>query len=109
MTVAGCAQLASLARNGRVDGHALTRAWSSFDDAGYLMSQDQRPCQERVADAPLEEPMPVRPAQADGRDANKLLARRWSRVGLVMQPKIGRGVQPGDLHPTNGTESAVIV
>ena len=62
------------------------------------MSEDERPIEDSVADPPLEEPVPVRPAQADGCHPHENLAIARLRRRLVMEPEIAGAVEAKSLH-----------
>jgi hypothetical protein len=60
--------------------------------------EDERPIESGVADSSFEEPVPVRPAQADGRHAHEDLALARLRRRLVVEPEITRAVEAKSLH-----------
>ena len=88
------ADIARAARNGGIDGNALALTPAGGDDARELVPEHERMLEPGVADATLEQPVPVRAAEAHGGHAHEHLPRRRRRVRLVIQPKVVRPVQP---------------
>jgi hypothetical protein len=60
--------------------------------------EDERPVEGGVSDPPFEEPVPVGPAQADGRHAYENLAVARLRRRLLVEPEIARAVEAKSLH-----------
>jgi hypothetical protein len=79
------AQLAAVARNRRVDGHSLTGTGTRVDDAGELVSEDERSGKRCVSDLALEIPVAIGSTQADGEDTDESLA--VPRFGIVLLVK----------------------
>jgi hypothetical protein len=92
------ADAAAPARHGRVERHTLAGAGAGLDRSHELMSEDERPVEDSVADPPFEEPVPVRPAQADGCHAHENLVVPRLRRLLVVEPEITRAVEAKSLH-----------
>ena len=92
------ADAAAAARHGRVERHALAGAGAGLDRPYELVPEDERPVEGGVADPPFEEPVPVGPAQADGRHAHENLAVARLRRRLVVEPEIARAVEAKGLH-----------
>jgi hypothetical protein len=77
-----------------IDHDALAAPPTARHRAGELVTEDEGPLEHRVADTPLEEPMPVRSAETDTADRYEHLARPRLRIGLLMQAKLTGRVQP---------------
>ena len=90
----GRAEIARAARNGGIDGNTFALASARDDDARELVPEHQRMLEPGVADAALEQPVPIRAAETHGGDAHEHLPRRGRRVRLVVQPRLVRPVQP---------------
>ena len=76
--------------NGGIEHDALAGAGTARDDAGELVAEDERPVENRVADAALEEPVTIGAAETDAADAHEHLPRLRLRVRLVVQPELAR-------------------
>jgi hypothetical protein len=92
------ADAAAAARYGRVERHALAGAGAGLDRPYELVPEDERSVEGGVTDRPFEEPVPVGPAQADGRDAYENLAVARLRRRLLVEPEIARAVEAKSLH-----------
>jgi hypothetical protein len=90
----GCAEIAGAAWNGGIDRNAFALAPAREDDAGELVPEHEWMLEPGIADPALEQPVSIRPAQTHGGDAYEHLPRRRQRVGLVVQPRLVRRVQP---------------
>jgi hypothetical protein len=77
---------ATVARHGGIERHALAGAGAGLDCSHELVSEDERSVEDRVADPPFEEPVPVRTAQADGGHPDENLAVARLRRRLVVEP-----------------------
>ena len=82
---------------GGVDRDALARSWSTHDDRGEFVAEDQRSGQAGVADRRLLVPVQVRAAQADRADLEQHLTRGRLRGRLADDPDVALTVQTGDL------------
>ena len=92
------AQVAALARDRRVDGHAPAGQRPLLHDARELVPDHERRGQPRVADRALLEPVQVGAADADGLHADEALPRFRSRRRLVAQPHVAHAVEARDPH-----------
>ena len=86
-----------VARDRRVDGHELPGPVTARDDPGKLMPEHERRRNPAVTDRPLGEPVEVRPADPDRRDAHELFVGAGRRLGLVMETKVTRAVETKSL------------
>jgi hypothetical protein len=88
----GNALIAFLAGDGGIDGNSLTLTGPRGDQGAELMTQDEPITNDRVTDARLPVPMPVRTAEAHGEDLEKDLpvTRFWhSKVNVLESPGAG--------------------
>ncbi len=92
------ADAATAARHGGVERHALARAGAGLDRPHEFVPEDKGAVEDGVADPPFEEPVPVRPAQADGGHAHENLAVARLRRRLVVEPEIACAVEAKGLH-----------
>jgi hypothetical protein len=60
--------------------------------------QHERLLEAGIADPGRSEPVQVRPANADGGDAQQFFARAGEWFRFVVEADIGWAVQPGNLH-----------
>jgi hypothetical protein len=98
VTVAGEAQSATAARDGRVDDDMLAGARAAFDDARELVAEDERPLEVRVADTALEEPVPIGAAKADPSNPHEHLPGTRLRIRLLVHAELAGPMQPKRLH-----------
>ena len=98
VAVPGEAERAAAAGNRRVEHDGLAATGTARHHAGELVAEDERLAEDRVADASLEEPVPVRAAETDAADPHEHLARLRLRVGLLVQLELTCCVQPQRLH-----------
>jgi hypothetical protein len=98
MWIAGEADAAAAARHGGVERHALARALAGLDRPHELVAENERPVEDRVPDPAFEEPVPVGPAQADGRHAHEDFPVAWLGRGLFVEPEISGAVEAKGLH-----------
>ena len=98
VALAGETECAPAARNGRVEHDALAGAGAGGHDAGELVAEHERAVEQRVADAALEEPVPVGAAEADAAHAHEHLPPLRLGCGLFVQAQLACGVQPQRLH-----------
>jgi hypothetical protein len=93
----GPAEVARTAGVGRLGHDSLAGAIPLCDDTAELVTKDEGAREPSVADAPLEEPVAVRPAQPDRAHPQEDLAGSAIRDGLSMEPDITRRVEPHDI------------
>jgi hypothetical protein len=98
VALSGEAEGAAATGNGGIEHDALAGAGTARHDAGELVAEDERPVENRVADAALEEPVTIGPAETDAADAHEHLSRLRLRVRFLVQPKLARRVQAQSLH-----------
>ena len=79
----------------RPAGHV---AVPEIDDTRYLVTEHQGAVEHGISDAALGEPMPVRAAQSDRRDADQLVTRAGLRIRLIVQAQIARRVEADAPH-----------
>jgi hypothetical protein len=87
------AQLAPLARVGRIDRHAEAATRPGRDDAGDLVAKHEWMAGYGAAEQAVGVPVAVRSAQTDGLDADELLSGSRDGVGLFVQSDVRRPVQ----------------
>jgi hypothetical protein len=92
--VAALAQVAAVARDGRVDRDADAVERAALDDAGHLVPADERAGDLGVADAALLVPVQVRPADPDRGDPHQALALGHLRHRILGQTQVVRAVEP---------------
>jgi hypothetical protein len=102
-------QVAAVARMSGINRHARAGTRLSyvradlFDDAGKLVSEDERRFQDSVANASIGERVQVAAANSGGGDAQEYVAGAgFAGVGDALHPDVARTVEPRSQDGTGG-------
>ena len=101
VAVAGHTDVALPAGVGGFDDDSLPCSCSRGDYATQLMAEDKRRLHSILADTAIFEPMKIRAAETDRRNANQLLARTRNGVSFCVQSDIAGTVKTQYIHASH--------
>src|SRR5919198_1717162 len=94
----GGAQVARPAWRCRIDGNAAALIPTAQGNTTELVAEHERPGEDRVANAPLEEPVPIGATEPDRGYADERVVRAGFGCRLLMEPERPVGVQAKGAH-----------
>ena len=96
LAVSSSTRRASPAWIGRIEHDPDPPTRAALDDGRDLVAQDQRPTEAGLTDRPIQEPVAIRPAEADRRHAKEDVIGTRRRTDLLMEADVTRAMQTGD-------------